>query len=42
MSDYEQFSELKRMCEAFLLLSFRGFFTSFSVASVFPAAGIVS
>lgn len=26
MSDYEQFSELKRLCGAFLLLSFRVFF----------------
>lgn len=41
MSDYEQFSELKCMCGAFLLLSFWGFiffsrfFTSFSLPSVF-------
>lgn len=29
MSDYEQFSELKRLCGAFLLLSFRVFFLLF-------------
>lgn len=31
MSDYEQFSEPKRLCGAFLLLSFRVFFLLFHV-----------
>lgn len=45
MSDYEQFSELKRVCGAFLLLSFRVFSALpplFFSAFCFSAAGIVS
>lgn len=43
MSDYEQFFELKHMCRAFLLLSFRVFVFFFSFFSIFSssAAGIV-